>query len=291
MSNEITAITKSDIKTLLTRYLQDEDGSHVSWNGQMYEVDFLDRIFPLSKMPSTDDRYENAKQDVWQHRVNNYDWEDDWLFYDDRFLLSDDEAFLKFVAETFHPLVRYERGNWKEILQQVNELLAYDGYIIAPIKYISGREIFGWEKIDKRDPKQAITTSTFSNKTAVITIRPEIVKHIQRYIDSRDYYHAIEEAYKVVREKLRSITEKEKATDIFNENAQSDKYHNEIFGGETSKQTEIDFRRGVGYINLAIQFLRNEKSHNLANEVEENLATHYISLASLAYDLISNNEK
>lgn len=38
---------------------------------------------------------------------------------------------------------------------------------------------------------------------------------------------------------------------------------------------------------MAIQFLRNEKSHTLATSIERNLALHYISLASLSYDLIT----
>lgn len=38
---------------------------------------------------------------------------------------------------------------------------------------------------------------------------------------------------------------------------------------------------------MAIQNLRNEKSHTPARELDKNLAIHYIVLASLAYDLIN----
>lgn len=37
---------------------------------------------------------------------------------------------------------------------------------------------------------------------------------------------------------------------------------------------------------MAIQNLRNEKSHTPAKDMDKNLALHYIVLASLAYDLI-----
>lgn len=37
---------------------------------------------------------------------------------------------------------------------------------------------------------------------------------------------------------------------------------------------------------MAIQFLRNEKAHTPAKKLDNNLAIHYIALASLAYDLI-----
>lgn len=50
---------------------------------------------------------------------------------------------------------------------------------------------------------------------------------------------------------------------------------------------ERDFRRGVGYLHLGVQFLRNEKAHTLATDMEPNLAVHYVALASLAYDLVT----
>lgn len=63
-----------------------------------------------------------------------------------------------------------------------------------------------------------------------------------------------------------------------------------MFGKATpTAQAEGDFFRGVGYLHLGIQFLRNEKAHSLATFVEPNLAIHYISLASLAYDLITRS--
>ena len=37
---------------------------------------------------------------------------------------------------------------------------------------------------------------------------------------------------------------------------------------------------------MAIQKLRNEKAHKPAEDIEKNLAIHYIVLVSLAYDLI-----
>lgn len=115
----------------------------------------------------------------------------------------------------------------------------------------------------------------------------EIFNHVKRYLDTEDYFHAIEEAYKMVRNKLKEKTGKEKAVDVFNPNAESHRYYNELFAHDAESGTpEGDFFRGVGYLNLAIQFLRNEKSHDLAKPLDKNLALHYITLASLTYDLI-----
>lgn len=137
-----------------------------------------------------------------------------------------------------------------------------------------------------------VSKATVSRDTASIKISSEVYEHIEQYLVNKDYFHAVEESYKVVKEKLREITGSEKAIDIFNMNAENNKYHAQIFGETAESGTpKGDFFRGVGYLNLAIQFLRNEKSHSLAATMDENLAIHYISLASLSYDLISRSDK
>ncbi|MBC7594346.1 MAG: TIGR02391 family protein, partial [Kineosporiaceae bacterium] len=135
----------------------------------------------------------------------------------------------------------------------------------------------------------AITTgATVSRNLISIEIHDDIYSHIQRYLATEDYFHAVEESYKVVREKLRDLTGSEKSTEIFNENAQNNKHYAALFGKATpGNPAEADFFRGIGYLHLGVQFLRNEKAHTLATFVEPNLAIHYISLASLAYDLIT----
>lgn len=74
----------------------------------MEEPEFLSRLFNLGSLPSLDRRFQDVGGDIWQHRVNNYDWDEDWVFYDSRFNLmnGDDETFLSFLCETIHPVVR-----------------------------------------------------------------------------------------------------------------------------------------------------------------------------------------
>ncbi|HNY25499.1 MAG TPA: TIGR02391 family protein [Alphaproteobacteria bacterium] len=149
------------------------------------------------------------------------------------------------------------------------------------------------EKLKKSTKLRKIVTQVLKDlpeNGLHLEIQPEIYMHIKKYIDDKDYYHAVEESYKIVREKLRKITTKEKAIDVFNPNAESIKYYNQLFGHIPETGTpEANFFRGVGYLNLAVQFLRNEKAHSLATDLNENIAIHYISLASLAFDLISRN--
>lgn len=126
------------------------------------------------------------------------------------------------------------------------------------------------------------TEATVTNNKIQIEIHEDIYAHISRYLATEDYFHAVEESYKVVREALREKTGSEKATDAFKpENLQA------LFGHEPTSKSEKDFFDGVKYLNMAIQFLRNEKSHTLAASMQRNLALHFISLASLSYDLIT----
>lgn len=95
-------------------------------------------------MPSNDSRYINAEQDIWQHTVNNDDYPYCWVFEDERFSLQngEDEIYLRFLCEVFHPAVRYEKGYWKEFLTEINKLLQNDGYELYPADKMSNRDVY-----------------------------------------------------------------------------------------------------------------------------------------------------
>lgn len=117
--------------------------TRISWAGRLTEPDFLSRLYRLQELPSTDRRFKDAAGDIWQHRVNNEDWDEDWVFYDSRFnLMVDDEEFLRFLAETVHPVVRPERADVDQLLALYNEHLRHDGWEIKEVTQISGRPVF-----------------------------------------------------------------------------------------------------------------------------------------------------
>ncbi|PIR92436.1 TIGR02391 family protein [Candidatus Falkowbacteria bacterium CG10_big_fil_rev_8_21_14_0_10_44_15] len=132
-----------------------------------------------------------------------------------------------------------------------------------------------------KSTKDITTEATFENGNINITLQDEIFDHVQSLLNDGHYYNAVEEAYKIVREKLKNVTGKEKATEAFNK-----ENYNKIFGRQPIGTAEEDFFEGVKFLHMAIQFLRNEKAHTPARNLEKNLAIHYIVLASLAYDLI-----
>lgn len=286
MKNKITKITRRSIIELLNTYFSED------FYGRLNEVEFWSRIFNLDALPSSDARYDTMRGDIHQHRINNYDWEDNWYIEKFDILDTNDKLFLKFLVEFFHPEVRANDWNSKRVLAAVNKNLTYDGVTLFAKEHISGQAILGAKNIEPAKPDSQFTSAISVGRSITLDIREEIYDHIKTYLENEDYFHAVEEAYKIVREKLRGITEKEKASDIFNMNAENVKYHEQIFGKKAeSGSAENDFFRGVGYLNLAIQFLRNEKSHTLATTVDKNLAIHYISLASLTYDLITRSDR
>ena len=119
--------------------------------GRLSEIDFLARLYDLDQMPSTDSRFSNASGDIWQHTVNNNDWEDYWYFSDRRFHLSngnDDSYILRFICEMLHPAVRDEKTQWRKYLEKFNEILEPDGYCLVSVKKISGRDAFEAQETD-----------------------------------------------------------------------------------------------------------------------------------------------
>ncbi len=142
-NNTITEVTRRAIVDYLSV------GRH--WAGDLQEDDFLGRIYDLKRMPSTDYRHEfdNAAKDIWKHRVMNSDWPDDWVFIDERFdlLFGLDEPFLKFLAETVHPVVRHDVEEALGMVEEYNSLLGIDGWELYPSKEISGKPVFGYRRL------------------------------------------------------------------------------------------------------------------------------------------------
>ena len=120
---EISQLTRRDIVDAI-------QVEKVNWSGRLEESEFLSRLFNLSSLPSKDSRFRDASGDIWQHRVNNHDWSDDWVFYDDRFNLmsGDDENFLAFLCETIHPVVRQDPIEAERLCQLYNDYLRNDGF-------------------------------------------------------------------------------------------------------------------------------------------------------------------
>ena len=115
------------------------------WSGRLGEVEFLQRIYDLETMKSFDSRFKDAAGDIWQHRVNNpSDWADDWVYDDSRFnlLRGSSDAFLRFLCEMAHPVVRGDRSEAINLVREFNNHLRPEGWQLIEEEKISGRPHF-----------------------------------------------------------------------------------------------------------------------------------------------------
>jgi AbiJ-like protein len=122
--------------------------AHTFWSGALPETDFLARLYDLDELPSHDNRHPTAAGDVFQHRVMNEDWDDDWIFNDSRFGLADsDKALLRFLAEMLHPAVRTDLAEVERLREFFNGVLMHDGYELVQVDDISGAPLFAHRRI------------------------------------------------------------------------------------------------------------------------------------------------
>ena len=124
----------------------------IPWWGELPETKFLERLYDIDSLPSSDSRFNTAAGDIWQHRENNPDdWPDEWVFTDSRFDLihASDEAFLRFLCEMVHPVVRPNTPVVIHLVNIFNHSLAVDKWEIVPKTQISGKPIFAARRMIK----------------------------------------------------------------------------------------------------------------------------------------------
>ena len=133
----ISEITRRDIRDLI--YVE-----HIAWNGRLEETEFLARLYDIDSMPSHDGRFTTARSDIHQHRILNSDWDDDWIFSDNRFKLmtGDDDIFLRFLCETIHPAVRPDQTEVQRLLRKYNDILINDGFQLIEKERKSGKPVY-----------------------------------------------------------------------------------------------------------------------------------------------------
>jgi energy-coupling factor transporter ATP-binding protein EcfA2 len=96
---------------------------------------FVNWIWPLRAMPSQDERFSNAYEDVIQHTVNNDDWSLDYLFQERFDLLNSDDAFNKFIEAIVNPHFRSGQDDIIRFVVLINPYLEKEGYALAISEY------------------------------------------------------------------------------------------------------------------------------------------------------------
>lgn len=138
---------RMEVSPITRKHLVDElQLAGVSFHGGLSEIEFLERLFPLDQLPSTDSRFATMAEDIAMHRVQfPEDWPDSWVWGDERLKLRDgpSELFLRFLSEMLHPIVRANEHEVAKLLALVNRHLAHDGIEIAPAGHVHNRVVYG----------------------------------------------------------------------------------------------------------------------------------------------------
>lgn len=106
-------------------------------------VSFIDQIWPLREMPSTDERYKTALEDFTKHLVNNNDWETSYVFLERLNIIEGDEAyFIKFLDFVVSPQVRLDKNAIIQYVSVINLQLTTGPYRLTIVDYFESLPVF-----------------------------------------------------------------------------------------------------------------------------------------------------
>jgi uncharacterized protein (TIGR02391 family) len=116
--------------------------------------------------------------------------------------------------------------------------------------------------------------------TAIDSLHPEILSRCRGLFEGGDYVEAVEKGFKVVRDRLRSLTGFETGSEAF---GKGDLY----IEGAAAPHVDDDFQNGVKFLAMAIDRFRNEKSHTADGRISDPIrAYEYLRVSSLAMHLL-----
>ncbi len=116
--------------------------------------------------------------------------------------------------------------------------------------------------------------------TAIDSLHPAIYSGCRKLYESNDYAEAVEKGFKIVRDRLRSLTTYETGSEAFGKTT----LH---IDGAAAPHVDDDFQNGVKFLTMAIDRFRNEKSHTADGNIRDPIrAYEYLRLSSLAMHLL-----
>jgi len=131
---EISSITRRlmlDEFLLKEQYISDEE-----------LIPFLESIWDLEDMPSTDDRFTDVRSDICQHMINNYDWDMNYLYEDilDVMYISDN-MYITLLEQLAYPKY-YDKNKQECFIEKINSIIKVDGFQLRESGQVSGYPFF-----------------------------------------------------------------------------------------------------------------------------------------------------
>jgi len=156
----------------------------------------------------------------------------------------------------------------KEIVENTNTIIKFTRRLI--------KQLYDSKEIIKG--KQNIMEIKFEN------LHKDILSKCSKLYNDGSYAEAVEKGFKVVRDRLRELTNYEKGSEAFGKG----KLH---IKGAVAEHVDFDFNEAVKFLTMAIDFFRNEKSHSSDANIDDPIrAYEYLRLSSLAMHLLDNAE-
>ncbi len=125
-----------------------------SFLGKYEEYDgiltFLNKIWDLKEMPSTDSRFKNAYEDANQHIVNNSDWSIEYLFTERLNLIDGEESkFVIFLETVVNPTVRKNKDEILLFVSKINNIIQVSGHKLIITDYFEELPVYKFKDSTK----------------------------------------------------------------------------------------------------------------------------------------------
>ena len=125
-----------------------------------------------------------------------------------------------------------------------------------------------------------LTLPDSQDAAGIKTLHPEVYSRCRTLYEGGEYAVAVERGFKVVRDRLRSLTNFETGSEAFGKGKLYVK-------GAAAPHVDDDFQEGVKFLTMAIDRFRNEKAHTADGNISEPIrAYEYLRISSLAMHLL-----
>jgi uncharacterized protein (TIGR02391 family) len=139
---------------------------------------------------------------------------------------------------------------------------------------------WGTQKLETLIERLKLALPESQDVAGIKSLHPEIYAKCHTLYAGGDYPEAVEKGFKIVRDRLRSLTSYETGAEAFGKGKLYIK-------GAAASHVDDDFQNGVKFLTMAIDRFRNEKSHTADGNISDpNRAYEYLRLSSLAMHLL-----
>ena len=159
--------------------------------------------------------------------------------------------------------------------------MKYQGYYF---KIKINKDTFNKMYSDYSSVSSSDNSNEKESETLLFGIHPEILSKCLNLYNTGSHAEAVEKSFKIVKDKLRSLTGYESGSEAFGKGRLHIK-------GAAAENVDPDFNKAVQFLTMAIDMFRNEKSHTSDAKIENPIRSYqYLAMSSLALSLLEDSE-